>query len=211
MADNFLENRYEEVFGNGKKNIKKIGHGLDTLLEKNRSVRGYNKNIEVSQQILEKIVAVNTKIPSARNQQILRFKLVTKNTGAEKIIENIKLGGALPELNLPFPETEPEAFIIVCSKIEPTNYVYIDLGISLQSMLLKAVEIGFNGIIIGAFNEKNITEAFNLKYKPLAVLAIGKSIEKIELVKITENESHNYYRKNGVHYVPKLGVESLLM
>lgn len=91
-------------------------------MTKNRSYRGYDKNVVVGHSTLEKIVSVNTKIPSAKNQQVLRFKLVTRDNGAEKVLENIKLGGALPELHLPFPGTEPEAFIIICSTAPKANW-----------------------------------------------------------------------------------------
>lgn len=210
MADNYLEKRYEEFFGNAKK-THKSSVSLDTLLEKNRSVRGYNKDVVVSEEVLRRIVGVNTKVASAKNQQVLRFRLVTRESGADLVLPNIKMGGALPELHLPFEGTEPEAFIVVCSNIEPNSWVYTDLGISLQSMLLKAVEIGLNGLIIFAFNEKVITEKLNLPYRPLALLAIGKSAEKFKLVRISPNDSHKYYRDGGVHYVPKIGVDDLII
>ena len=41
------------------------------------------------------------------------------------------------------------------------------------------------------------------------VLAVGKGIEKIELVPIGPSDSHTYYRENGTHYVPKLRAEEL--
>lgn len=190
MADNYLENRYNEVFGQ-KKSIKKIGMTLDTLLIKNRSTRGYKNSFLVSEEVLKKIIGVNTKIASAKNAQTLRFKIVTKETGAETVLKNIKLGGMLPQLNLPLKGTEPNAFIIVCSNAQESRYIDIDLGISLQSMLLKAVEIGLNGIIICAFDKDAIKEAFNLEYNPLAILAIGKSAEKFRLEEISKDQSKN--------------------
>ncbi len=209
MADNYLENRYEEVFGNGKKPHHHT-FSLDRLLEKNRSVRGYNRDVTISDEVLRRIVAVNSKIPSARNQQALRFRIVT-GEDTNKVLKNIKMGGALPELHLPFAGTEPPAYIIVCADKEPDKFTYIDLGISLQSMLLKAVEIGLNGLIICAFNKEAITEELQLPLTPLAVLAIGKSAENIELVRISPSDSRAYYRKDGVHYVPKIGVEDLII
>ena len=47
--------------------------------------------------------------------------------------------------------------------------------------------------------------------KPLAVIAIGKPAESIYLVPATSGDSLTYYRKEGVHYVPKLQVEDLLI
>lgn len=209
MADGYLEKKFESFGKKGRKVVIKR-FSLNALLERNRSYRGYQKDHVVKPEMLERIVAVNTKTPSACNQQVLRFKLVTHDTGAEKVLENIKLGGALPELHLPFPGTEPEAFIIVCSTVEENRLVSIDLGISAQSMLLKAVEMGLNGIVIGAFNKASIKRDFMLKYDPLLIVAIGKGAETICTVPIDENESHAYYRKEGVHYVPKLTLETLL-
>ena len=216
MADGYLEKRYEEVFGKGAKKTVVKHTSIDTLFEKNRSYRGYNQEFVVKRDMLERIVAVNTKIASAKNQQVLRFKLVTKETGAEIITQNMKLGGLLPELHLPFPGTEPEAFIIICSTAPENKFVDIDLGIALgiaaQSMLLKATEMGLNGIMIGAFNKVKITEAFNLPYEPLLILAIGKGNEKIKLQPVDAGEKLAYYRDaDGVQFVPKIKWEQLVL
>ena len=204
MADNYLEKRYEETLGNGKTRVKRIGHTVDELLTKNRSTRGYKKAYKVSRSELERIAGVCTRIPSARNQQVLRMRLVTHDSGADLVLPLIKMGAALPELHLPFPGTEPEAFIVVCSTVAENPMVDIDLGIAAQSMLLKAVEMGLNGLIIAAFNRAKLQEALSLPYPPLLVLAIGKGDEHIELKPIGESESHAYYREGGVHYVPKV-------
>ena len=212
MADGYLEKRYEEVFGQGAKKTVVKHVSIDSLFEKNRSYRGYQKDYVVRREMLERIVAVNTKIASAKNQQVLRFKIVTKDTGAEHIVQNMKLGGLLPELHLPFAGTEPEAFIIICSTVPETKFVDIDLGIAAQSMLLKATEMGLNGIMIGAFNKAKVIEAFGLPFDPLLILAIGKGNETIRLKPIEADESKAYYRdEKGVQYVPKLKLESLLL
>lgn len=211
MADNYLEKRYEEVFGSGHTKVKRVGHTLDELLLKNRSQRGYLKDYVVRREELERIVGVCSKIPSARNQQVLRFRLVTRATGADKVLQNIKLGAALPELHLPLPGTEPEAFIVVMSTAPESKMVDIDLGIALQSMMLKAVEMGLNALVIGAFNKANVTKELVLPYEPLMILAIGKGIEKIELTPIAPEDSHAYYRKEGIHYVPKIAAKDLIV
>ena len=92
MADNYLEKRYEETLGANKPKVKRIGHTVDSLLLKNRSTRGYKKSYVVSPNELERIVGVCTKIPSARNQQVLRFRLVTRDSGANQVLPLIKMG-----------------------------------------------------------------------------------------------------------------------
>ena len=169
------------------------------------------EKILIGEEELEQIVAVNALLPSAKNQQALRFKLVTEDTGADKVLENIKLGGMLPELHLPFPGTEPKAFIIVCTTVPESKMLHVDAGIAVQSMLLRAVDMGYNGLIIGAFNAKKVEEAFALPYPPVLILAIGKGNEKIELTEISAEDNHAYWRENGVHYVPKVRWKELII
>ena len=210
MADNYLEKRMEDYRSQPTKPTKRAAN-LEKLLRKNRSYRGYAPSFEVREDQLRRIVAVNTLIPSARNSQALRFRLVTRNE-AHKVLPHIRLGGALPHLHLPYPGTQPEAFIGVMSAIEPDHYIYIDLGISAQSMLLQATEIGLNGIMIGACDKERLQEELQLPYRPLLVIAIGRGNEQIRLVEIGAEESHSYYRDDaGVHYVPKVRLEDLII
>lgn len=245
MADNYLEKKMEEhkalpdrkSFKAAKKSRAEGALPLDSLLLRNRSCRGYDSNYIVSKEELLKIVEVNTKIASARNQQVLRFRLVY-GTEAKEVTKAIKLGGALPELNLPLPGTEPNAYIIICTEEPKGKWVDIDLGISAQSMLLKAVDLGLNGICIAAFNKEKICALVNggrqaecsaqaehasrqteysapaecgRQMEPLLILAIGKSIERFQLLPIGEDDEHNYFRKNGVQFVPKVRIEDLLI
>ena len=210
MADNYLEKKMEEYRSRSVASKSASAVPLNRLLLLNRSYRGYDQRRVVSEEELRRIVSVNTRLGSARNQQCLRFRMVTADE-AHKVLPHITLGGAVPELHLPIEGTEPQAFIIVCSTIEENKWVDIDLGISVQSMMLKATEMGLNGICIGAFNAQAITETFALPYAPLLIVAIGKGAEQIQLTEIAEGDSHTYYRKEGTHYVPKVKLDDLLM
>lgn len=242
MADNYLEKRYDEVFsgrgGASRKGAsgKKGGHNsIDSLFLRNRSVRGYDPSRVVTVGELKEIVGVCRLVPSGRNQQVLRFRLVTKEAekvcgdksdgagngaecgaaviggGADLMQGLYKLGGALPELHLPFPGTEPEAFIIVCSTVEENRIVDMDMGIAAQSMLLKCTDMGLNGIIIAAFNREKVKEVFSLPYLPALLIAVGKSAEKFQILPIHPEDNHNYFRESGVHFVPKLTLDDMLI
>ena len=211
MADNYLEKRMEQYRSHsGAVSGFKSKDGLVALLAKNRSTRGYDASYLVRADQLRRIVSVNSKLASARNRQVLRFRPVTADE-AHKVLPSIRMGAGLKELQLPFKGTEPNAFIVVCSTTEPRNSTYVDLGISAQSMLLQAVEMGLNGLCIMDFDADKLVDSLQLPHKPLLVIAVGKSGEKVQLVDIRDGDDHAYYRENGVHYVPKVVVEDLII
>lgn len=208
MADNYLEKRMEDY--RQQQPAKRRTATLRNLLLRNRSYRGYDASFIVREDQLRRIIEVATLCPSARNQQVLRFRPVMGEE-ARAMLSHIRLGGALPELRLPFPGTEPNAFIVICSTVEESKYVDMDLGIVAQSMLLQATEIGLGGICIGAFDHEPLRELLALPYEPLLVLAIGKPAEHIELKPCNAGDTLTYYREEGVHYVPKIKIDDLII
>lgn len=194
----------------GKSSAPKRVMTFSKLVAKNRSYRGYDNSFVVRADQLRRIMEVVPKCPSAKNEQVLRLRPVLSDE-ADKVLPYIRLGGALRSLKLPLSGTEPRAFIVICSTVEEDKYVNMDIGIVAQTMLLQAVEIGLNGICIGAFDRENVRQSLDLPYEPLLILAIGKGAEKITLVEATEGQSMNYYRQDGVHYVPKLPLDTIII
>ena len=209
MADNYLERREQEL-AEKRPVVKHTGISLDSLLKKNRSYRGYDQSRIVTREELRQLVAATTFAASGMNRQRLRYRLVAKDEAA-KVLPHITLGAALPEERLPHPGSEPQAFIVVCATEAENKIIDIDLGIAAQSILLKAVEMGLGGIFILNFRGEAIREALALPQPPIAVIAIGKPAEKIFLLPVESGADLNYYRKDGIHYVPKLQVDNLLI
>lgn len=209
MADNYIGKKMEDFLA-GKSATPKRVMTLAKLVAKNRSYRGYDNSFTVRADQLRRIMSVVPACPSAKNQQVLRLRAVLSDE-ADKVLPYIRLGGALREMKLPLPGTEPRAFIVICSTATEDKYVNMDIGIVAQTMLLQATEIGLNGICIGAFDHEAVRESLELPYEPLLILAIGKGAEQIKLVDITEQQSHNYYRADGIHYVPKLTLDDIII
>ncbi len=208
MADNYLEKRQEEL-AHAKKMVVHRNHlSLDTLLRRNRSYRGFSGTVSEAQ--LRELVGVVPLVASGMNRQALRFRLVS---GADAALVHplVKLGAALPEEHLPHPGMEPSAYIVVCSTVPEDKVVDIDLGIAAQSMLLKATEMGLGGIFILNFRREALKEALGLPLEPVAVIGLGKPAETIFLVPGASPDALAYYRKDGVHYVPKLAMEDLIV
>lgn len=211
MADNYLDRKMEEYrMRPAASAARKPQATLERLLLKNRSHRNYDSSFVVREDQLRRIIGVNALIGSAMNRQVLRFRPVLSDEAAA-VLPHIRLGGALPELQFPAPGHEPNAFIIVCSTIVEDRFVAMDAGIAVQSMLLRAVEMGLNGICIAAFDRERIREAFALDAEPLLILAVGRGADRIELVEIGAEESRAYYRRGDVHCVPKLRLDELIL
>ena len=211
MADNYLEKRQEELAEQRKTVVKRNHPSLDSLLHRNRSYRGYDPLRKVTREELESLVKVTSLAASGMNRQVLRYRLVTEEE-ADKVLPLIKLGAALPEEHLPKPGMEPKAFLVICSSIPEDKVIDIDLGFAGQSILLKAVEMGLGGIFILNFQKEKLREALALPLEPVAVIAIGKPAENIFLIPAEGPDPDlKYYRKEGVHFVPKLTLEHLLI
>ena len=209
MADNYLGRKMEEYEAQKCASVRTRRVSLVSLLTKNRSTRGYDTSFKVRHDQLVLLVEAARLAPSAMNQQALRFRLVTEDE-AHLVLPHIRLGAALRDMKLPLEGTEPNAYVVICTTKEG-RFVDMDLGIATQTILLRAAEMGLNGVCIAAFDGEAVREALQLPLSPQIILAIGRSAERIEVVDIAEGENQTYYRKEGVHYVPKLRVEDLII
>ena len=209
MADNYLGRKMEEYEAQKCASVRTRRVSLQSLLAKNRSTRGFDASFKVRHDQLRSLVEAARLAPSAMNQQVLRYRLVTEEE-AHLLLPHIRMGAALPELRLPLEGTEPNAFVVICTDKEG-RYVDMDMGIAIQTMLLRAVEMGLNGLCIAAFDGEAVREALKLPLTPQLILAIGRSAERIEVVDVAEGESTTYYRKNGTHFVPKIRTEELII
>ena len=115
MADNYLGKKMEDFLA-GKTATSKRTMTFAKLVAKNRSYRGYDNSFTVREDQLRRIMEVVPACPSARNQQVLRLRPVLA-AEADKVLPFIRLGGALRDIKLPLPGTEPHAFIVICSTV----------------------------------------------------------------------------------------------
>lgn len=209
MADNYLGRKMEEYEAQKCASVRTRRVSLVSLLTKNRSTRGFDVSFKVRKDQLVSLVEAARLAPSAMNQQALRYRLVTEEE-ASLLLPHIRLGTALPDMKLPLEGTEPNAFVVVCSTKEG-RFVDVDMGIAAQTILLRAVEMGLNGVCIAAFDPEAVQKVLNLSLTPQLLIAVGRSAERVEVVDIVEGDSQTYYRKNGIHFVPKLRCEELII
>lgn len=222
MADNYLEKRFEDVFGagararySGNKSAasKKTTPPLDSLLHKARSTRKFDPSYQPSREDVLGILRVAALLPSSRNRQALRFRAVLPPAEAgsgpdrrAEISKRIRLSGLPPQEG-----TEPQAYIVICNTLPDDRLTAMDAGIALEAMMLKASETGLSGCIVCNMDADGIKEALELPFRPIAVLCLGKAAQSSFLKPVKAGENLNYYDRDGVHYVPKLQLEDLLI
>ena len=185
----------------------------DIFLE-NRTCRTFDESRKVTREELLEMVELARLSPSTANVQPLCYKLVT-GEDVKKIQPLTKWGGALPELHLPPEGHRPTAFIIICQDAkkfgDPAKFQR-DVGICALAISLGANEKGLACCLIGAFDTAKLPEAAGLPegVEPQLVIGIGKPDEERRVTEVRDG-STKYYRENGVHLVPKRGLDDIII
>lgn len=187
---------------------------LRDLIVRNRSYRGYDRSQRLSEEELKEFVDLTRYGASSVNRQALKFHITADEEEVKAIMPLTSWAKGLPDLNLPYPGTEPTAFIVICidTSIGGINEYLRDVGIAAEIILLAAVEKGYGGCMIGSFRKGSLKELLSLPedIEPNLVLALGKPDEEIRIVEAVDGNTA-YYRKGNIHYVPKRKLPDILV
>jgi nitroreductase len=153
---------------------------ITEIINKRRSVRKY-KETPVDKESISTIIDAGRVSPSACNAQPGRFIAVTEKELINEIVKE-GLGGAVPNK---WAATAP-VIIVGCAKLDilthrigesvkGIQYHQVDLGISMEHMVLKATEMGLGTCWIGWFKERRIKKILNIPkgWKIIALLTLG--------------------------------------
>ena len=189
---------------------------LKDLVLKNRSYRGYDHSYKIEREVLVDMIDHARVSASSMNIQPLKYYIAYEPELVEKVQAQTIWARQMPEIHLPHPGKEPTAFIIICQDTQiddRLNFFLKDVGIAAQTMLLRAVEQGLGGIMIGSYSAAALREIFSMPehIKPLLVVAVGKPDEQIELTDVKDGQFKYYRDENDVHYVPKRSLEEEIL
>lgn len=190
---------------------------LKDLLRQSRSYRGYDESVRLTREQLLDMVDCTRYAPFSQNYQAFKYVPVYTREGCAALQPCTSWARDLPELTLPHPGHCPTGFLVMCydTRIGPgVELFWKDVGICAQTILLRATEMGLGGCMIDNFNPERVREVLGLsdRYRPVLVIALGKPDETVVLTRLEPGESHHYYRdENDVHYVPKRGLEELVL
>jgi nitroreductase len=147
------------------------------VVESRHSVRSYDPNVDVPQEMVEKLLAAALRAPTGGNRQPWHFYVVRDRALREGLMAAAygqKFIGQAPVV------------IVVCTDAGKSAARYGDRGRELyclqdtaaavEHILLGAVALGLGSCWVGAFDEAAAAAALNLpeKHRPVAILPIGQ-------------------------------------
>ncbi len=186
---------------------------LRDLITKNRSYRRFYQNNPVGLDTLRELVALARITPSAANRQPLKYILSNTREKNSKIFKTLAWAGYLSDWNGPDEGERPSAYIVVLGDTAIIKDFNADPGISMQTILLGAVEKGLGGCIFGAVKRSLLAENLSIpeRYQVLYVIALGKPKERIILDDLTGDDI-KYWRDDDLnHHVPKRPLDELIL
>lgn len=187
---------------------------LKELVYSCRTFRRFYEDVRISEEELRDLVDLGRMTASTANSQALKFAVYHGLEDNKKIFETLKWAGALPEWDGPEEGERPSAYIIVLEDLALGKNKLVDVGITAQTMMLGAVEMGYGGCMLMSVERAKLTESLDIdkdKYSIQLVLALGKPKEEVEVVPVGRDGNIRYYRdENQVHYVPKRGLDEVL-
>ncbi len=187
---------------------------LNDLLVKCRSYRRFDESERVSLETLRDLVNATRYCPSAANRQLLKYRLVYEESETARVFEFLKFAAYLQDWSGPAVGERPSAYIVVLGDETINKFSEVDAGIAMQTILLRATELGLGGCILASVQREKLREVLALDEKLHIgyVIALGKPAETCLVEPLGQDGEIKYYRDaNGVHHVPKRSLEDLLV
>lgn len=188
-------------------------NSFEHLLLADRSVRRFKSDIEITRELLERLVGLTRYCASGRNLQPLRYRIVDCPKEKDAIFPLLKWAGYYTEWDGPELAQRPAAYLVQCLDTNLTANCLCDDGLNLQAITLGATALGLGACIIKAFNAPALTEALDLpeQLKPLYVLALGAPAEETKIVPMADGD-YKYFRDEAdAQCVPKRSLEELII
>ena len=180
------------------------------LMNRARSYRRFDARRRLSEAAVVSLIDNARLSASAGNLQRIRYAVITGEDACREIRKNIAFAAYLKDWDGPSEEENPTAYIVIMTtKVD--NTVLIDIGIAAQTIILSATDKGYGGCMFGSFNRDEISRIAACEgYEPRLVIALGYPAET-SLVIDGAPDDIKYYRKDNVHYVPKLTTDTLIV
>jgi nitroreductase len=186
---------------------------LKDLVLRNRSYRRFFEEEKISVKLLKEWIDLARNGASGRNAQTLKYVCITTDEMREKVFPHLAWAGYLKDWNGPEEGERPAAYVIMLNDDKIGKNYFCDDGIAAQNLLLGAVEKGFGGCIIRAFNNGELRNLLNLpeELQIIQVIALGKPKEKVVLEEMKDDNFEYWRDEEMTHHVPKRKLDDLIL
>lgn len=184
-------------------------------IKKTRSHRKFTEKLVKEEEIL-KILEGARFSSTTKNSQILRYSYTVDDEKCQELFSAMALGGLLKNEDKPSFEDRPRALILISTKKDEKSAesrIFYDIGIASQNMALIANELGYGTCFVLSYNKKTFEEAFKLSedYDLKSIIILGEPKDNIKLLDSKDENDTKYFIENGIHYVPKLTLDELII
>ena len=184
------------------------------LVVKNRSVRRFKEDEYIYLEKLKEFIDLARLSPSAANKQPLKYIISNDAERNAEIFKYLAWAGYLTDWKGPAEGERPAAYIIICGDTRIAKEdINCDHGIAAQSILLGAVESGYNGCIIASIKRDGLRKDLKIpdEFDILLVIALGVSNEQVSIEPIDDTHGIKYWRdENNIHHVPKRSLDEVI-
>lgn len=186
---------------------------LIDLIKKNRSYRRFNQSREIPLEHLALMVEAARYSASSRNIQPLKYYISNSIKTNSIIFPNLAWAGYLTDWDGPEEGERPSAYIIQLLDKNISATASCDHGITAQSILLQAVELGYGGCIVASVKREHLAAQLNLPYnlEILQIIALGEPVEEVVVDDLHDNGYKYWREENGKHHVPKRTLRELIV
>lgn len=179
----------------------------------NRSYRRYFQEVNIPEEHLISMVDAARLSPSSRNIQPIKFYICNDREINSQIFPNLGWAGYLKDWDGPADGERPAGYIILLHDKDISAGYSCDHGIFAQSILLRAVELGYGGCMIATYKKEALTQLLNLpaNLEIILVISLGKPKEVI-VIDDVQNGDIKYWRDSEqTHHVPKRKLDELII
>ncbi len=182
------------------------------LINSRRTIRKFEQK-QISQDLLKKYVNAARIAPSAANIQPLKYVAVQSKEMVDKIFPLLKWAGYLAGEYNPKENERPTAYIVICAdeKIRKNGYD-MDVGASVENIILSALEDGLGACWIGSVDRDELKKLLNLEsnIQISCVVALGYLAESPKEVEKKEDIKY-YLDSSNTLCVPKRSINEVLI
>jgi nitroreductase len=183
------------------------------LVLKNRSYRRFQQEIVISEDQLRNWIDLARFAASGRNAQPLKYILSVDEGKNEKIFSTLSWAAYLSNWDGPVEGERPSAYLIQLLDTHIANQFFCDDGIAAQTILLGAVEAGYGGCLFRSINKPKLINLLCIpeQFQIINVIALGKSVEEIQLESMIDGDFTYWRDELGIHHVPKRSLDELIL